>query len=153
MGGLVAAIVSAAGAFLVAVAGYVFTKKKEREAEWRKEKLIYYKEFVDSLSGTIAGETSPQGQVRFAKACNNLLLFAPYAVIRALDEFHKEIRVSNPSKSLERHDSLLSKLFIEMRRDIGVVPHDDRPTFRVHLWSSGVSSDTSLDGPEISVGN
>ena len=146
MSGLLTSVISAAAAFLIAVAGYVFTKQKEREAEWRKEKLAYYKEFVDSLSGTIAGETSAQGQVRFARACNNILLFAPYAVITALDRFHEETRVSNPAKSLERHDQLLSQLFLEIRKDIGVIPNDHPASFHVHLWSSGVSTSSAGTG-------
>jgi hypothetical protein len=146
MSGVLTSAISAAAAFLIAVAGYLFTKQKEREAEWRKEKLAYYKEFVDSLSGTIAGETTAQGQVRFARACNNILLFAPYAVIAALDRFHDETRVSNPAKSLERHDSLLSQLFLEIRRDIGVTPNDDAASFRIHLWSSGVPTPSAGTG-------
>jgi LPXTG-motif cell wall-anchored protein len=136
--GLATSVISAVGALLIAVAGYVFTKRKEREAEWRKEKLAYYKEFIESLSGTIAGETTPEGQVRFARACNNILLFAPYAVITALDRFHEEIRVSNAAKSLQKHDLLLSKLFLEIRKDIGVTPRDHSDAFQIHLRSSGV---------------
>lgn len=130
---LATSLISAIAAFLVAIAGYVLTKRAEREAEWRKEKLAYYKEFVSSLSGTIANETTPEGQMRFARACNDILLFAPYRVIVALDLFHQETRVSNPNKSLQRHDELLSELFFEIRRDIGVRPKDKRRMFRVHL--------------------
>lgn len=36
---ILTAIVSAAGAVIAAVAGYVFTKRAEREAEWRRERL------------------------------------------------------------------------------------------------------------------
>jgi hypothetical protein len=140
---LATSVISAAGALLIAVAGYVFTKRAEREAEWRKEKLAYYKEFVSSLSGTIAGESSVEGQVRFSRASNDIALFAPYHVIAALDRFWKEIRVSNPSKSLERHDELLSELLYEIRKDIRVRPKDNRATFRVHLRSSGVPAGKS----------
>jgi hypothetical protein len=140
---LATSLISVAGAFLVAVAGYVLTKRAEREAEWRKEKLAYYKEFVSSLSGTIANESTPEGQIRFSRACNDILLFAPYRVIAALDRFWDEIRISNPSKSLERHDKLLSELFYEIRRDIGVRPKDDPASFRVNLRSSGVPTGKS----------
>jgi hypothetical protein len=140
---LATTVISAAGALLIAVAGYVFTKRAEREAEWRKEKLAYYKEFVSSLSGTIAGESTAEGQIRFSRACNDIVLFAPYRVIAALDRFWEEIRVSNASKSLERHDKLLSELFFQIRRDIGVRPRDDRASFRVQLRSSGVPTGKS----------
>ena len=137
---LVASLISALSAFLIAVAGYVFTKRAERESEWRKEKVAYYKEFVSSLSGAIETETTPEGQIRFARACNNVLLFAPQDVIKALEQFHEEIRVTNPSKSGDRHNLLLSELFFAIRRDIGVKPKDTRVSFRIHLWSSGVST-------------
>lgn len=133
------AIVSAAGAVVAAVAGYVFTKRAEREAEWRKEKLDRYKAFVASLSGTIEGETSLQGQEAFAHACNNILLFAPRPVIDALQRFRDEIRVSNPNKSIERHDQLLADLLFEIRNDLGLRPRDDRSTLRVQLWAVGKS--------------
>jgi hypothetical protein len=135
---LATSLISAAGALIVAVAGYVLTKRAEREAEWRKEKLAYYKEFVSSLSGTIADESTTEGQIRFSRACNDILLFAPHRVIAALDRFWDEISASNPSKSLENHDKLLSDLFFEIRRDIGVRPKDQRQSFIVRLRSSGV---------------
>jgi hypothetical protein len=84
--------------------------------------------------------------VRFARACNNILLFAPYAVITALDRFHAETRVSNAAKSLERHDLLLSQLFLEIRRDIGVTPNDHPASFHIHLWSSGVPTSGAETG-------
>lgn len=140
---LTASLISAAGALLIAVAGYVLTKRAEREAEWRKEKLAYYKEFVSSLSGAISTETTPEGQIRFSRATNDIALFAPYRVIVALDRFWEEIRVSNPTKSVERHDKLLSELFFEIRRDIGVRPRDKRASFRVRLRSSGVPTGKS----------
>lgn len=136
---LATSLISAAGALLVAVAGYIFAKRKDREAEWRKEKLAYYKEFVSSLSGILENESSPQEQVRFAKASNDILLFAPYHVIEALMAFQNEIGARNPSRSRERHDQLLSALFFEMRRDIGVKPRDKRRGFAVRLWASGAA--------------
>jgi hypothetical protein len=137
---LATSLISAAGALVVAVAGYVLTKRAEREAEWRKEKLAYYKEFVSSISGTIANESTAEGQIRFSRACNDIMLFAPQRVIAALDRFWDEIRASNPSKSLEKYDELLSDLFFEIRRDIGVRPRDQRQAFTIRLRSSGVQT-------------
>lgn len=136
---LLAAIISAASALVVAAAGYVFTKRAEREATWRAEKLAYYKAFVSSLSGVLEGETSDEGQQQFARACNDIQLFAPERVIRTLAQFQDEIQVSNPAKSRERHDKLLSQLFFEIRRDLRISPRDSAD-FRVHLWASGVEA-------------
>ncbi len=134
---LLAAIVTASGAVLVAGASYWFTKKHEREAELRKEKLAHYKDFVACLSGVVSGEFTAEGQRAFALACNKLNLVAPQPVIRALQKFQEEIKVSNNTKSQEAHDLLMSELFFEMRKDLGVKPEDERASFTVGLWASG----------------
>lgn len=125
------------GAIVIAGASYWFTKKREREAELRKEKLEHYKDFVACLSGVISGEFAPEGQRAFSLACNKLNLVAPQAVISALQEFQNEIKVSNSEKSQEKHDKLMSLLFYQMRRDLRVAPDDDKHTFNVGLWASG----------------
>ncbi|MGN6739605.1 hypothetical protein [Dyella sp.] len=135
------ALVTAGGATVLAVVTYSLTKKREREADVRKERLAYYKEFVASLSGIIAGEDTPEGQRTFARACNNLNLIAPQPVIHALQAFQHETRRSRPSPSRERHDLLLSRLLYEMRKDLGVWPKDSRD-FQVGLWASGVKDST-----------
>lgn len=137
---LLTAVITAFGGILIAGATYWFTKMRERHAELRKEKLEHYKEFVASLSGVIAGETTPEKQRIFARACNCLMLVAPQKVIEALREFQQEIRITNPHAGL-RHDELLSKLFFEMRNDLGVTPPDDMRTLKVGLWSSGYDSE------------
>ncbi len=135
---IVTTSISAASALLVAVAGYYFTKKREREADGRKEKLSYYKAFVSSLNKILEGESSSEGRTQFATACNDLLLFAPQPVIVALRAFQDETADSNMNKSTQKHDELLSELFYEMRSDIGVKPKDDPATFKIRLWGSGV---------------
>ncbi len=107
----------------------------------RKEKLDHYKDFVASLSGIISKEATAEGQRAFARACNKLMLVAPQTVIEALRRFQQQIKVSNPDKSLERHDELMSQLLYEMRRDLGVSPADDSHSFKVGLWASGVKPD------------
>jgi hypothetical protein len=131
-------LIAAAGAVALAGATYWFTKKREREAELRKEKLDHYKAFVVSLSGVISGESSPDDQRAFSRACNNLNLIAPQSVIRALHAFQDEIKVSNSNKSQEQHDRLMSWLFREMRQDLQIRPKDEDVDFAFSLWASGV---------------
>ncbi len=135
------ALIAVLGGVVAAAASYWFTKQREREAEWRKEKLVHYKAFVESLSGVMEGESTSDGQRAFAKACNNLLLVAPQSVIQALDEFKNEIKTSNPNKSLERHDRLLAALLVVIRKDVGISPVDDPASFKALLWASGVKAD------------
>lgn len=133
------ALIALLGSLLVAVLTYWFTKQREREAEWRKEKLAHYKAFIESFSGIIEGDSSPEGHQLFAKTTNNLLLFAPQSVIAALNEFRHEIRVSNTNRKQEEHDRLLAALLFAIRRDIGVSPEDEPSTFKPILWASGAA--------------
>lgn len=135
----ITAVVSASSAVVVAGLSYLFTKKREREAELRKEKLEHYKAFISSMTGNISGQSTGEGQRAFSQACNNLNLIAPQSVINALQEFQQEILITNKNRSEERHDKLLSRLLYEMRKDLQVTPSDDLTTFRVRLWVSGVS--------------
>ncbi|MCW5649787.1 MAG: hypothetical protein KIS62_08585 [Ramlibacter sp.] len=134
---IVTAFVASSGAIVLAGATYWFTKKREREAELRKEKLEHYKDFVASLSGIVSGEGTPENQRAFARACNKLNLVAPQAVVKALQDFQQEIKVSNLQRSDERHDRLMSKVFQEIRKDLQVTPQDKDPSFIFGLWASG----------------
>lgn len=131
------ALITVGGATILAVVTYGLTKKREREAVLRAERLAHYKDFVVSLSGIVVSEDTPDGQRAFAKACNNLSLVAPQSVIQALQAFQEEIRASNPCHSRERHDQLFSKLLYEIRLDLGVWPKDSQD-FKVGIWASGV---------------
>ena len=137
---IVTALIAALGGIVAAAASYWFTKQREREAEWRKEKLVHYKAFVESLSGILEGESTPDGQRAFAKTGNNLLLVAPQSVIQLLNELRNEIKTSNPSKSLDRHDQLLAALLLAIRKNLGISPADDLASFEVLLWASGVKA-------------
>lgn len=117
---------------------YWLTKRRERDAEWRKEKLVYYKAFIESLSGIVRGDETPEGHKLYAKTTNNLLLFAPQSVIKAVNAFRDETATSNPNPSLEKFHILLTNLVLAIRRDVGVRPVDDPATFRAVLWTSGI---------------
>ncbi len=136
---VIAAFISLIGSLVVAVATYWLSKQREREADWRKEKLAYYKAFVESINGIIEGDASPEGHRAFSKATNNLLLFAPQSVIESLNALRHEIRRSNTNRTQEKHDKLLAVLILEIRRDIGMFPLDNAATFTPILWSSGAN--------------
>lgn len=136
------ALITVGGAAILAVITYGLTKKREREAALRAERLVHYKDFVASLSGVITSESTADGRRAFAKACNNMNLVAPQSVIQALQAFQEEIRTSNPIPSRERHDQLLSRLLYEIRLDLGVWPKDSQD-FKVGIWASGVRTDGS----------
>jgi len=136
---IVTALIAASGAIVLVAPTYWFTKKREREAELRKEKLEHYRDFVASLAGIISGESTPEDQRVFARACNKLNLIAPQAIILALQDFQQEIKITNNNKSDEKHDKLMSRLFYEMRKDLQVRPKDKDLDFVFRLWAAGVS--------------
>jgi hypothetical protein len=130
-------VITAVVSVATVAATYWFTKQREREAELRKEKLEHYKEFATSLSGVVSGESTPDAQRAFALSCNRLMLVAPQSVIEALGIFQEEIKISNTARSNERHNELMSRLFHEMRCDLGISSASDIGSFRVWLWASG----------------
>ncbi len=137
------AVIGALSSIFLAAFAYWTTKQKEREAEWRKEKLTYYKAFVESLSALVGADATPEGHRMYAKTTNNLLLFAPQSVIAAVDRFRYENRISNTESTRERHDELLAVMLMAIRKDIGIQPKDDPETFRPKLWSSGQPSNSA----------
>jgi hypothetical protein len=139
---LVTALIGLIGSVFVAAVTYWTTKRREREAEWRKEKLAYYKAFIESISGIVEGDDSSEGHRLYARATNNLLLFAPQGVIEAVNAFRAENAISNRKNwSKKRHDQLLNALLLAIRVDVGIQPIDNAQTFRAVLWTSGMPRD------------
>jgi len=122
---LIAVISGGAGLALAAVS-HAFNKRRDREAEWRKLKLDHYKEYVAALSGVVGERSTAESQARYSDAVNSMVLIAPPAVLRALYEFQDEIRVSNQTKSAQRHDETLAGLLREIRQDVHPKKPDDR---------------------------
>ena len=60
---------------------FYLSKAAERESEWRKEKLRLYLNFVEALSGITDCEKSIEGDIKFAKACNDLHALASSQVL------------------------------------------------------------------------
>lgn len=133
------AIISACAAIIAAPVTFFITKYKEREAEWRRYKFEFYKELVQSLSGTVGTDSTPEGQRRFASACNTLFLIASKAALDALYEFRDEIRTSNPNRSQDRHDALLSRMVWHIREDLRIPDNPHIKDFRARLWTSGAA--------------
>jgi len=136
------AIISASAAVVVPALGFYFTKSKERQADWQRYKFELYKEFVESLSGIVGTDSSPNGQRRFAAACNTVHLIASKGVIDALHEFQDEIRISNTDRDDKRHDDLLTKLEWEIREDLNIRDNPSLDQFKARLWTSGISGES-----------
>ena len=136
---ILVSVISASASIGVAAVTFFLTKRKEREAEWRKQKLDHYRNFLEALSGTVGNDSTAEGQLRWAKACNTIGLIASQRVLRVLWQFQDAIAKSNPTPSTESHDRGLNQLLLAIREDLGVSPKDDPSTFKFRLWASGVN--------------
>src|SRR6266700_5018823 len=134
-----AAIIAAAAAVIVPAVSFYLTKSKERQADWQRYKFELYKELVQSLSGITGTDSTPEGNRRFAGACNTLHLIASKGVLDALHDFQDEIRVSNTNRSDERHDLLLARLEWEIRKDLRIPHNPPLQEFDARLWCSGTN--------------
>lgn len=136
---ILVAVISAAASIAVAAVTFFLTKRKEREAEWRKQKLEHYREFSDALSGTVGTDSTPEAQRRWARATNTIGLVASQRVLLALRQFQDAIARSNPNPSQEAHDQALNRLMLAIRTDLDITPTDDPATFSFRLWCSGTN--------------
>jgi len=131
------AVITAAGSILVASLTFYLTKRNQLEVDRQQNKVNHYKVLLSSLSDLATdGADKDEANRKFALASNTIALVAPQSVITALMKFHDEIKFSNPNKSDNKHDELLVKLLLEIRKDIGVSGRDDNKTFNFHLIGS-----------------
>lgn len=135
------AVITSSGAIIVAALTFFLTKRYEQLSEWRQKKLEHYKELLSAISDlAVDGIDKVKANKRFALAVNTIALVAPQNVIKALMEFHGEIKHSNKNRSLENHDRLLMDLLLAIRKDIKLTSKDDRTTFDFHLIGSSPKS-------------
>ena len=132
---IVVSVIAAASGVIVPAVSFYLTKKKEREADWRKYKFEQYKEFLLSMSGTLGADPTPEGKRSFATACNALHLIGSRGVLVALHALIDGTSSANCSRAA--HDALLSKLIWEIRQDVGIPGTPEAAEFSARLWSSG----------------
>jgi hypothetical protein len=58
-------VIAGAAAVVVAALSYLFTKMKEREADWRKWKYEQYKEFLVALSANVGPRPTQENHQLF----------------------------------------------------------------------------------------
>lgn len=132
---IIVAIISAAAGILASALTFALTKRKEREAEWRKRKLDHYKEFMAALNGLV-GRASGETRTKLANAANNIFLVAGPPVLMALRAYLDETATSNKNPSQEEHDRLLTELLFAVRDDLGIQPNRPPAEYRFRLWSA-----------------
>lgn len=108
----------------------------------RQRKTEHYRELLSSISDLAVKGLNDETQARYATASNTIALIAPQQVIAALADFQGEIDISNPKRSLERHDELLTKLVLAIRHSLELPFEDDPSTFRFRLVGGGKKDNT-----------
>lgn len=132
---IVVALITTGTGLIASALTFYLTKKKERDAEWRKHKLEHYKAFMSAINGIVTKESTSEGRVRFAEAANNIWLIGSPGLVAELRDYL--IESGKPAdRDYAEHDRILTKLIIEIRKDIGLAgacPGDD---FTFMLWSA-----------------
>lgn len=128
---VVAEVISGSAAVIVAALSYLFTKAKEREADWRKWKCEQYKEFITTLSGIVGRIAAQKNEAAFIDASNTLNLIGSQRVLQALGRL---IDSFNAQKPPTEQNNLLSALIREIRRDLGTPGKLDAHEFSARMW-------------------
>ena len=129
---LVTTVVAIVGWFIA----HVLTKSRERQAEWRKEKLAHYKDYFAALAAVTGNNVSEEARKRYAIAFNTVGLFASQEVIESLHAFQEKTRLGAGTVTLEEHERRLTCLALAMRRDLGLKPKDNEETFHFFMISA-----------------
>jgi len=131
---IVVAVITASSAVIVGAASYFLNNKYERQRRWSEKKLEYYQKLFNAMSDlAIDGVDKIRAQINFSEAINNIALVASQAVITTLMNFHDEIKFTNKNRSVEKHDLLLKKLILEIRKDLDLSKKDKEDSFVFHL--------------------
>ena len=136
--GIIIVAISSLTAIVVAAITYYTTKEREREAEWRKEKLTHYKEYFTALAGNVGSHATDETRKRYAIAFNTVGLFASQEVIECLHLYQEITRLPAGQVPLEEHDKRLTRLVLAIRRDLKLKPSDNLETFSFHMISASM---------------
>ena len=133
---IIVATISAATGLLASALMFFLTKKKERDAEWRRQKLDYYKEFLNALNGIATKPATGEDKIRFAEAANNIWLIGSPDVLVKLRAYLLETAKTTERQDFTEHDRLLTALVIEIRKDIGLTDASPVNGYNFILWST-----------------
>ena len=131
---IIVAVITAGAGLIASALSFFLTKMKEREAEWRTQKLNHYNAFMVALNAIVGPPAPTEDRVRFADAANNLFLFGSKDVLVALRDFLDVTADSRTQADVDRHDELLTKLIIAIRMDIGIKGAPLPDGFEFRLW-------------------
>lgn len=133
---IIVSIISALAAITIAAITYWSTKQREREAEWRKEKLGHYKEYFAALAANVGAHSTNESSKNYAIAFNTVGLFASQEVIKCLHNYQDLTRLPADQVPREKHDKLLTELVLAIRKDLKLKPKDNIESFKYMVIAS-----------------
>lgn len=129
---VVVAIISAAAGLVASALTFFLTKKKERDAEWRKLKLDRYGALLMAASDLAADKRDGRS---FARAANDANLVASPEVLTTLRAFVE--CVSGSAMTVDTQDQLFTALMHAIRADLGVSSAKGSESLRLKLLVGG----------------
>lgn len=142
---IIVAIITAAAGLVASALTFFLTKKKEREAEWRKLKLDRYGALLVAASDLAADKRDGRS---FARATNDVNLVASPEVLITLRAFVE--CVSDPAMTVDKQDQLFTALMFAIRADLGMSPMKGPESLRLKLLVGGKASEVSSVGASTS---
>ena len=141
-------ILTVIGTVIIAVISsyvtYRFTRKMQLEAEWRKDKLMYYSQLIESITEIMSSPRDVKKVYKqYAHAYNVISLIAPQNVANIIFEFYyaqqnawdQEMTNEEEGKHVSDQRRRLKQLILAMRKDLRIKPSDDPDSFRNKLRS------------------
>jgi len=135
---IIVAIISAAAGLTASAFTFFLTKKKEREAEWRKLKLDRYGALLMAASDLAADKRDGRS---FARAANDANLVASPEVLATLRAFVE--CVSNPAMTVDMQDQVFTALMHAIRADLGMSPVNGVESLKLKLLVGGKAPEVS----------
>lgn len=110
--------VSACAAIIAVFITSYLTRRREREAEWRKLKIAQYQDLIRAISLNLEGRCTSASTALYSDAYNSTLVFAPIQVVNALQRYQDEITCTNQTPNVETQYQLCHELICAIRKDI-----------------------------------
>lgn len=127
------AVAGAAGSVILAATTFLLNARHTAKDRLSQRKLDRYTELLTAISDLAVKGVSEATNTRYATAANTIVLTAPQAVVDALFTFQQEITISNPKRSIDEHDTLLTELVLQIRKSLELPFKDDPSTFKFKL--------------------
>jgi hypothetical protein len=115
---LLATAISGAVSIAGVVVSYLLSKRKEREADWRKVKLELYKEYINPVAGILEGRMTPVSEMRYHDAFNTIGLVASPHVLATVQAYRAEISPTNTARTQASHDEKYTNMVNALRQDL-----------------------------------